>query len=913
MVHLGTGKLVARPLIATKLYVPRPRQGLVARPRLDDILRAGEQVRLTLVSAPAGFGKTTLLSEWAQRAAARGQAVAWVSLDPSDNEAASFWTYVLSGLQRAVPGLDPGAAERIEAPGISAEGLLTPLVNGLGTTPGEVWLVLDDYHVIVDPDVRRAMTFFLEHLPANVHVLVSTRADPDLPLPRWRVRRELVEVRASDLRFTLEEAGTYLNASAGLDLDATDVASLEQRTEGWIAALQLAAVSMRGRADSRGFISRFAGTDRYVVDYLVEEVLAHQPEQVRDFVLRTAVVDRLCGPLCDALTGGGDGEQVLEALERANLFLVPLDDERRWYRYHHLFADVLRAHLQAQQPDLMPLLHGRASLWYEQHDLTDEAVRHALDAGDVDRAAYLIELAVPEIRRHRREAQLLGWLKELPDAVVRRSPVLSVFYGYLLMVNGDVEAVEERFDDAERALAAGPDASLRWADTDDLRTLPATIAVHRAAIAQARGDVAGTIAQARRALELAGPHDHLARGGAAGFLGLAAWAHGDVRTAFDTFTEAVASLHAAGNLVDELTSTVVLADLLIAAGRSSEARRLYERSLDVAEAAGEPLARAAATLHVGLGEMDRDAGDLSAARQHLDAATALAERAPMTESLHRWFVARGRLAAAHGDWPEAVDLLTRAEESYRPGFFPDVRPITSIRARVWISAGDLARVAGWVAERGVTTEDEADYLREFDHLTLVRSVIARHRTHPDEPALERALGLLGRVEEDARGFGRQGSLLEVTVLTALVEDALGDQDRAVRLLAGALTELVDPADPESSLRLFLDEGAPTVELLRAIQHPAAAADRARRLLSRGGVLDGGATERGPVRPSSPVVSDRELQVLRLLDSELTGPDIARELFVSHNTLRTHTKHIFTKLDVTSRRAAVRRARELGLL
>jgi LuxR family maltose regulon positive regulatory protein len=895
---------VARPLIGTKLYVPRPRQGLVARPRLDDLLRAGEQGRLTLVSAPAGFGKTTLVSDWAQRAADHGRAVAWVSLDQSDNEAASFWTYVVTALQRAVPDLEPGAVERVAATTASAQDLLTPLLNELAATSEPVWLVLDDYHVVVDSDVRGGVAFLLEHLPPNVHVLISTRADPDLPLPRWRVRGELVEVRAADLRFTLEEATAYLNASAGLGLAATDVASLEHRTEGWIAALQLAAVSLRGRTDASGFVTRFAGTDRYVVDYLVEEVLAHQPEDVREFLLGTALVDRLTGPLCDALTGRTDGEQVLQSLERANLFLVPLDDDRRWYRYHHLFADVLRAHLVAQQPDLLPVLHQRASRWYEQHDLGDEAVRHALDAGDFDRAAHLMELAVPSIRQHRREALLLGWLRELPDATVRRSPVLSVFYGYLLMVSGDVESVGARFDDAERALADGPDPDLPWADTDDLRTLPATIAVHRAAIAQAHGDVAGTVAHATRALELAAPTDHLARGGAAGFLGLAAWARGDVTTALETFTEAVASLHAAGNLVDELTSTVVLADLAIAAGRPSEARRLYERALAVADVQGDRVARATATLHVGLGELDCERGDLEAARRHLEAATALTERAPLVESLYRWFVARARLAAAEGDSQEAVTLLGRAEDSHRPGFFPDVRPIAAIRARVWISAGDLAQAAAWEASRGLSTGDRVDYLREYDHLTLVRLVIARHRVHPDEGAVAAALGLLERLQDDAQACSRGGSLLEIGLLTALARDAVGDRGRAVSSLAHTLTRA---AEPEDRARLFFDEGTPVVELLRAVEGPGA--EPATRILRRGRAEVGP----GGGGPARTLLSERELEVLRLLAGELTGPEIARRLFVSPNTLRTHTKHIFTKLDVTSRRAAVRSARDKGLL
>ena len=479
--------------------------------------------------------------------------------------------------------------------------MLTTLLNDLAAAPTEVWLVLDDYHLVDSHDIGEGMAFLLEHLPPHVHVVLSTRADPDLPLARLRVRGELVEIRAG--RPAVHVRGGRRVPRRGR-LDSTSahetVEALEGRTEGWIAALQLAALSLQGREDVSSFIARFAGDDRYVVDYLVEEVLAHQAEPVRDFLLRTAVLDRLTGTLCDALTGRDDGSRMLTTLERANLFLVPLDDQREWYRYHHLFADVLRARLLAEQPELVPLLHQRASRWYEAHDSAEEAVRHALAARDFDRAAYLMELAVPAIRRERREALLLGWLKALPDRFIRRSPVLSVLHGHMLLVSGDLDGVEARLDDAERALAAGPDGSAHpWAETEELRTLPATIAVYRASLAQARGDVAGTVAHARRALDLAGPGDHLARGSANGFLGLAAWAKGDVAAALETFAQAVASLHAAGNLVDELSSTVVLADLWLAAGRPGQARRLYLGALQRAEAAGERGARATPVLHVG--------------------------------------------------------------------------------------------------------------------------------------------------------------------------------------------------------------------------------------------------------------------------------------------------------------------------
>jgi LuxR family transcriptional regulator, maltose regulon positive regulatory protein len=490
--------------------------------------------------------------------------------------------------------------------------------------------------------------------------------------------------------------------------------------------------------------------------------------------------------------------------------------------------------------------------------------------------------------------------------------VLSAFYGYMPMVSGDLDAVEPRLDDAERALAAVPHpADPPRADTEELRVLPATVAVYRASLAQARGDVAGTEKHARRALVLAGPTDHLARGGAAGFLGLAAWARGDVSSALETFAQAVASLHAAGALVDELSSTVVLADLWLAAGRPGTAIRLYQRALQRAEAHGDPVARATADLHVGLSEIERDAGDLDSANRHLERAAALGERASSPESRYRWFVARGRVADAEGDPQEAITLLDQAEQLHRPGFFPDVRPIAAMKARVWISRGNLGPAVDWARERGVSVTDDARYLREFDHLTLVRLLLAQYgtqyRARPETGGLDQAVALLDRLRAAAETSGRAGSLLEIRMLQALAHDAQGDRPQALESLAHAVTQA---PEPDGYARLFLDEGDPMIGLLHDATH-GVAGGHARRLLGLASPPEAGLPGSGQ-RPAESL-SDRELQVLRLLDSELSGPQIARELFVSHNTLRTHTKHIFTKLDVTSRRAAVRRARERGLI
>ncbi|HEX2805689.1 MAG TPA: LuxR C-terminal-related transcriptional regulator [Kineosporiaceae bacterium] len=941
-------------VLATKLFVPTRRPELVARPslveRLNSALVAGR--RLTLVSAPAGFGKTTLLGDWLIGLERRASDVraGWLSLDDGDNDLPRLLTHLVTTLSRA--GLDLEAASHALQSSLPVPDTLTALVNDVASageqSPERQWvLVLDDYHVIQSPDVHKATAFLLDHLPDALHLVVATRSDPPWPLARLRSRGQMTEVRAADLRFTSQEASEFLNRLLGLHLTASEVEALEERTEGWIAGLQLAALSLRDipeHDDVSRFIDAFTGSDRFIIDYLADEVLARQPSEVRGFLLLTAVLDRLTGPLCDAVTGRSDGSRMLETLERGNLFLTPLDNRRTWYRYHHLFSDVLRARLLAEHPDRVPALHRAASDWHAAHDLVADAVRHALAAGDPNRAAYLMEEALPEMRRTRQDNVLLTWMRSLPESVVRRSPVLSIVSGWSRMMAGDLDGLGRRLDDAESGLAAGahdPERAAAWADTEDLRTAPATISVYRAALAQARGDVPGTVRHARHALDLAGPDDHFVRGAAGGYLGLAAWAAGDVAEALTTFSEAVQSLHAAGNLVDELDSTIVLADMWIAAGRPSRARHLYENALHVATAGVEPYPRATADLHVGLAELDRELGDLDGAEAHLESARILAERGSITENRHRWYVAMAQVRAAAGDYDTARQLLDQAHALYRHGFYPDVRPIPAIRARLDIAQGNLAAAEQWARDYEVTSVGEVSYPSEYDHLTLVRLLLAQHRTVDGsddagmgEPSpLDDALALLDRLHPDAAST-RAGSLLEIGMLKALTHHELDNQTQALADLGEALAQA---PEPQRYVRLFLDEGAPMVALLHVASSLVAGADgdehaavvgHALRLLARAvsprptsvphlaasRVTD----SREDVAVAGPEtlvdqLSDREIEVLRLLDSELTGPEIARQLFVSINTLRTHTKRIFTKLDVTSRAAAVRRGHQLGLL
>jgi LuxR family maltose regulon positive regulatory protein len=716
----------------------------------------------------------------------------------------------------------------------------------------------------------------------------------------------VVEIRAEDLRFAADEAATYFHESMGLDLTARDVAALEERTEGWIAALQLAALSMQGRSDITGFIASFAGDDRYIVDYLVEEVLQRQPDTVRSFLRDTSILDRLSGPLCDAVTGqdSGPGKAMLEALERANLFVVPLDDRRHWYRYHHLFADVLRARLLDEQPEQVPELHRRASAWYERNGESSEAIRHALAANDLSKSADLIELAVPALRRTRHEAALLGWLAALPDELLRCRPVLSNVYAGELLSSGELEGVDARLRDAERWLGPhAPDrtdvgsAGMVVVDEGQFRRLPGAVAVHRAGHALLLGDLALTEEHARRALDLAPDDDHLGRGSAAALLGLAGWASGDLEPAHQSYTTGMARLRRAGHHADALGCTIALADIRIAQGRLREAMRTYEQALQLAAERGAPVLRGTADMHVGLSQLHRERNDLHAAMQHLLTSQELGEHTGLPQNPYRWRVGMAQIRQAQGDLEGALDLLHDAERVYVSDFFPNVRPVPAMAARVWVAQGKLNEALEWTLDRGLSVADDLSYLREFEHITLARVLLGRG-------SFVDAMGLLERLLRAADDGARTGSVVEILVLQAMGYQMQGDIAAALVPLERALTL----AEPEGYVRIFVDEGPAMAALLQMVAAKRRIApEYARRLLTAFGEPE----DRTPVTQLlMEPLSERELDVLRLLGTDLDGPDIARQLVVSLSTLRTHTRSIYSKLGVNNRRAAVRRAQEL---
>ena len=916
-VPLEPGPAVPTALLETKFYVPRARQNLVPRPRLAERLGRGSASKLTLVSAPAGFGKTTLLTEWlaAGPAAAANRRVAWLSLDRGDNNPASFWAYVITALRTAAPGVGQDALAMLAAPGPQpAETVLTTLLNDLSAVAGDVVLVLDDYHVIDAREVQDGMAFLFDHLPAGLHVVIAGRADPALPLARWRARGELAEIRAAELRFTPDEAAAYLGETMGLTLTAQDVAALEARTEGWIAALQLAALSMQGRQDVAGFIAGFAGDDRYVVDYLLEEVLQRQPDRVQAFLLQTCILDRLSGPLCDAVTGQGGGKAMLEALDRGNLFLVPLDDRRQWFRYHHLFADVLQARLLDEQPGQIPGLHLRASAWFQRNGEQSVAVSHALAAGDFQRAAELVELALTAMSQTRQEGAVRDWLEVIPDEVIRVRPVLSLGFAWALLSVGEFDGVEDRLRDAERWLPAATDtgaghpawpAGMIVANEEEYRRLPGTIETYRAALALARGDQPGTIRHARRAFDLAPEGEHRWRAAASGLIGLALWGSGDLEAGHSAYAECAAGLRRSGNIADIFGCAMAMADIRITQGRLGEAMRTYERALQRAAEQDGPVLRGTADMYVGMSEVYLERGDLRAATQRLLQSQELGEDNGLPQNRYRWRAAMAQVRQAEGNPGGALDLLDEAERWYVGDFFPNVRPVAALKARAWVARGNLGEALGWAREQGLTTDDELSYLREFEHITLARVLLARAQDERAEHAVDEVTQFLDRLLPAAEAGGRAGRVIEILVLQALAHQLRRDIPAAASCLERALTL----AEPEGYVRVFVDAGPPLAALLKA-----AAKQGTRRAYSRR--LQASLSEPGAARPGAQALidplSERELDVLRLLGSELDGPAIARELMVSLNTVRTHTKNIYAKLGVTNRRAAICRAAELGL-
>ena len=885
-------------ILATRLYVPPLPPKAVRRTRLVERLDDALQCRLALVSAPAGFGKTTLVSEWL---AGCGRPAAWLSLEPGDNDPARFLTYLIAALQTLATDGKPGeallAALQVPQPPPS-EAILTALLNDIAAWPAHFVLVLDDYHLIEAMPVEQALGFLVEHLPPQMHLVIVTREDPPLPLARYRARGQLAELRAADLRFTPAEAAEFLNQAMGLALTPDDIDALETRTEGWIAGLQLAAISMRGRPDPAGFIRSFTGSNSYVLDYLMEEVLRQQPEDVQAFLLRTSILPRLCGSLCDAVLGApptsaaSAGQAALENLERQNLFILPLDHERRWYRYHHLFADLLRQRLQQTGGSGGTAeLHRRASQWFEDHDLALEAFQQAAAANDLERAVHLIE----EKRLYTHYAgvaAMLAWLERLPPAALDARPVLWVRYAGAMLLSGQSAGVEEKLQAAEAAIAAwlqgaAPDASGR--------DLLGQIASARATLALSRYQADAMLVQSRLALESLLPGNLFARFTATWTLGMAHLFRGERAAASRVFGEALALAEASGNTIFTILAETSLGQTLELENQLYPAAEAYR---DVLRLVGEFAPPSASEATLGLARICYEWNDLEAAGQYGQQSLRLArlyDRAIDRFIFSEIFLAR--LQLAHGDLDGAAAQLAQTEATLlRQGFLQRAPDVAAAQVLALLRQGELAKAAHLAQAHPLPLSQARVYLARGD------------------PAAALALLAPYRREMETRGWADE--TLRAAVLQALALQAQGLPERALAALAEALRL----AEPGGLVRTFVDEGPAMARLLRSAAAQRLAPGYTARLLAvceaeappdAGGP---GQPERYPaagalVEP----LTRREIEILGLIAEGLSNQEISERLFLALSTVKGQNRVLFDKLQVKSRTDAVRRARELGLV
>jgi len=883
---------MSTPILATKLYIPRLRPQVVIRPRLLERLNEGLHRNLTLISAPAGFGKTTLVSEWVVGCQ---RPTAWLSLDEGENDPTRFLTYLVAALQTIAATIGEGVLGVLQSPQPPPpEAILTALLNDITTISDQFVLVLDDYHVIDAQPVDHALTFLLDHLPPHMHLVIATREDPPLPLARLRVGGQLTEVRVTDLRFTHAEAAAFLTQVMGLTLSAEDIAALERRTEGWIAGLQLAAISMQGHEDATSFIRSFTGSHHFVLDYLVEEVLGQQPESIQTFLLRTSILDRLCGPLCDAVLLGpsASGQATLEYLEHANLFIIPLDNERRWYRYHHLFADLLRQRLHqstASSPGDegmdVAAFHRRASVWYEDHGLEIEAFHHAVAAHDVERAGRLMEGKGIPLHFRGAVTAILDWLESLPTTVLDARPSLWVRYGSLLLVNGQTTGVEEKLQAAE--------AALQGIEADDkTRNLVGQIAAARAVLALTRYQVEPMLAQSRRALEYLHPSNLSLRATAHWTLGFAYLLQGDRAAARRALTEAISLSQASGDSFTTILATIGLGNVQEADNQLSPAAETYRRVLHLA---GDQPLQIIYEAHLGLARVLYEWNDLDEASQHGRQSLHLARQYErVIDRFVTCEVLLARLKLAQGDVAGAAALLAQAGQSARQQNFMHRLPeVAAAQVLTLLRQGNLAAAAHLAQTHGLP-------------LSQARVHLARGDTSA-------ALAVLGPLRRQMEAKGWEDERLKVMVLQAVALQAHGEQDKAVQLLCDALAL----AEPGGFIRLFVDEGIPMAHLLSEAEAIGMMPDYTGKLLA---VLEAEEQKREdtsslppPAQPLIEPLSRREVEVLHLMAQGLSNQEMSERLFLALDTVKGHNRNIFGKLQVQRRTEAVARARELGLL
>jgi LuxR family maltose regulon positive regulatory protein len=906
-------------LLFTKLYVPQPRTGIVPRPRLIEQINNGSKSKLTLISAPAGYGKTTLASEWIQQT---DIPVAWLSLDENDNDLARFLIYFVTALRQVEENIGGDVLAALDAPQLpQPEMLLTLLINDISTSGNQVSLVLDDCHLIINQEIYDALDYLITHQPPELHLVIIGRVDPLISLSRLRVGGQLTEIRSSDLRFTKKETTAFLNGLMNLDLSMEDIVSLDERTEGWVAGLQLAALSLLGHEDKHEFIEKFSGIHHFLIDYLVEEVLALQPSEIRNFLCRSSILDRLNSDLCDATLGISFSKRILQRLEDTNLFLIPLDDERNWYRYHHLFADFLSMCLHDEHCDQIPELHLRAADWFEQKGLVAEAISHFIAAEDYANAARVIESNAKGTLERSELAKLMKWVAALPEEYVHQRPRLWIYHTWALRLSGSkFNVVESQIGEITKALneESTTHSQLKFGELyaqpkDEIRNLKA----HLYGLRAFQGVYSENFPQVFKMVEKSKsyqPDEKFVWSSLNFALGWAYRFSGNLDSAFQAFVEASEISKESGNIYMAVSTFCRAAYGQVLMGKLHQAEQSFLEALEIASIEGSRQYPVAGYAYVYLSGIYHEWNDLKAARRYALEGIQLCKRVGYIMDQVVGLVYLSRIYLADGDLSTAQDVCQDAKElsQLMVDYVYVRRWVEDCQVRLWMAQGNYDALLTWVRTSDLRIEDVPDFKREIDHIILARALVALGIQYPARSYLDDALILTSNLYQLAETAKWNGKTIEILVLQALALHANGDIHEALDALETALLL----AEPEGFIRTFVDQGQPMAELLQLVTPKEISPSYSRRLLR---ILESERQiqkkEKKDVLVSTLVepLSKRELEVLKMLASDLSGPEIARELSVALSTVRYHTNNIYGKLSVHNRRQAVLRAHELDLL
>ncbi|MEJ2598821.1 MAG: LuxR C-terminal-related transcriptional regulator [Anaerolineales bacterium] len=909
---------MASPILVTKLFVPPTRAKLVHRSELIERLNDGLDRKLTLLSAPAGFGKTTMVSHWVEKIRKDSEThsqpiwVAWLSLDGDDNDPVRFLTYFITALNQIKEidaGIGQGALSMLQSPQPPPPtAILISLINELATIPDKIVFVLDDYHLIESKEIHQALIFLLENLPPRLHLVIATRQDPPLSLGRLRAQDQLAELRAADLRFTPSEAADFLNRVMGLHLSAHDIAELETRTEGWIAGLQLAAISMQRRKAPTDFIKAFTGGHRLVMDFLIEEVLGQQPESIQKFLLQTAILNRLTGPLCDALTGQGNGQETLEMLDRANLFIVPLDEERCWYRYHHLFADLLQQQLTSSHNTAINELHQKAARWYQINDHLKEAVHHALAGNDIDFAVQLIEKGALVAIEKSDFRFILDSVNLLPKSAFKNAPWLFIYHTWTLLLTGQVEAASPNLENLDWLLEYAKEKN----EIQQQRMMGyiAGLKVIHAGWIRDYENLTKYANQVKQYL----PENNWICAYCAMMMGGFFWGNGNLQGAIDAYTESVSAGKVSGNSMVIITSTVRLAHSLELAGHLQQAKGVLRNAFELANNYGRNLP-VSGYIHIEFGRMLYELNELDHAEGHLTEGIKLCRQMAdgHAEKVGHFLLAKVKIA--RGDYEGAQASMQEGEQAFHPSkVVYDLREADFPHIWLWLKEANLSELRAWSEINDHSPLEIAHFKTRLTLTMQARVLLALGREFPERSYLKDALDLLAELYEMAENNGWGSKVIEILCLQAIAYSIQEEDDERA---LGILELAIKRAEPEGFIRTFVDEGPPMAHLLYEALNCGIAPEYVRRILAAfPATAPGGAAstvnqvdQSGLIEP----LSDREFEVLQLIAKGLTNPEIASRLFISKHTVKTHTRNIYGKLNVHNRTQAILRSQQLSLL